>query len=204
MVSVFALLAALLFMQGPAPAPGEPSLQEIVTRLGYTIDVTRDEVQVELFRRARPGRVIHRPISAWGLERVCHSGWYRPVRRGGTEGAPTRHPLWRLEADQNKRDHPPIAPGGTTEFDPGDSPFGLWVDTEGFPGEVVYTEAARQVAIARFQPTDRRKARVYRVRAAGGERPDAFLIGWEYSTNNDFQDLVTLLENVRPLGEAAL
>jgi hypothetical protein len=192
----FTLIAALLVAL--APAAQEPSLQEVLKRQGYAVDLARDEVSSPLFVRAGPGPVVHRPVAAWGLEKVCHTGWYRPATRSASNALPERYELWRLAADQNKRDQPPLSPGGMAEFDPGDRPFGLWVATEGFTGEVVYTEDALQVGIKRFPASDRHKARVFRARRADGELPDSYLIGWEYSTNNDFQDLVTLVQNVRP------
>jgi hypothetical protein len=192
----FALVTAFLIVL--APAAQEPSLQQVLTRQGYVVDVARDEVPAPLFVRAGPGPVVSRPVAAWGLEKVCHTGWYRPAAVGAPVGLPERHELWRLAADQNKRDQPPLSPGGKTEFDPGDRPFGLWVSTEGFAGEVVYTEDALQAGIPRFPASDRHKARVFRARKASGDLPNSFLIRWEYSTNNDFQDLVTLVQNVRP------
>jgi hypothetical protein len=191
------MIAALLV--GLAPAPPEPSLDEVLKRQGYVVDLARDEVRVPLFVRAAPGPVIHLPVAAWGLEKACHVGWYRPGSAASApEPSPERQELWHLAADQNKRDWPPIAPGGKTEFDPADRPFGLWVATEGFAGEVVFTEDARQAGIARFPESDRHKARVFRARTRNGDLTNAYLIGWEYSTNNDYQDLVTLVKNVRP------
>jgi hypothetical protein len=34
-------------------------------------------------------------------------------------------------------------------------------------------------------------------RTSGAVVPNAYWIGWEYSTNDDFQDVVTKIENVR-------
>jgi hypothetical protein len=196
------MIAALLV--GLAPSPPEPSLDAVLKRQGYVVDLARDEVRVALFVRAGPGPMIHRPVAAWGLEKVCHVGWYRPAGAASApETTPERQELWHLAADQNKRDRPPIAPGGKTEFDPGDRPFGLWVATEGFAGEVVFTEDARQAAITRFPASDRHKARVFRAHTRDGDLTNAYLIGWEYSTNNDFQDLVTRVENVRPAADVA-
>jgi hypothetical protein len=198
---VFSVMAALLVAL--APAPPEPSLEEVLQRQGYVVDLARDEIRAPLFVRAGPGPVIHRPIAAWGLEKVCHTGWYEPAGGSPSGTAPHRHELWHTAADQNKRDQPSLAPGGKSEFDPGDRTFGLWVATEGFPGEIVYTEDARQAAVARFPASDRHKARIFRARTRDGELPNTFLIGWEYSTNNDYQDLVTLLQNARPASDAA-
>ena len=106
--------------------------------------------------------------------------------------------LWQVDAPNNKRDRPPLKPGGRTAFDPGAAPFGLWVATAGFPGETVCTEDALQRFVPRFKPDDRHKAHVYPVKRGGKIVPHAYVIGWEYSTNNDDQDIVTLVTNVTP------
>ena len=63
-----------------AHAAGEPSLREILDRQGYTINTVKDEVKAGLFVRAGQGPVTHAPIAAYGLVKVCTSGWYRPTR----------------------------------------------------------------------------------------------------------------------------
>jgi len=176
-----------------ARVAGEPPLGEILQKQGYTIDVDRDEIDAQLFLKAGPGPVTVTPIAAYGLPKRCHCGWYHP-----TNGVPDRHPLWSVDADHNKQAFPPVMPGAITRFDPGDGPFGLWVSSEGFQNETVSTEDALQRFIPRFKPDDRHKAHVFPVKRAGKRVPNEYVIGWEYSTNNDDQDMVTLVRNVRP------
>src|SRR5690348_15428122 len=59
-----------------AHAAGEPSLQEILDRQGYTIHAVKDEINVQRFRKAGRGPVVYKPIAAYGLAQVCTGGWY--------------------------------------------------------------------------------------------------------------------------------
>ena len=88
-----------------------------------------------------------------------------------------------------------------TTFDPGaGARFGLWVATDGFPGETVYLDDALQALLPRFKD-NHHKAHVYAaVKNDGTPVPGACIVGWEYSTNDDNQDIVTLVGNVRPAG----
>jgi hypothetical protein len=176
-----------------ARAAGEPPLGEILKRQGYTIDVTRDEIAAQQFVKAGPGPVRFTPIAAFGLEKQCSAGWYRMA--GET---PDRHLLWTVDATHNKQDFPPLMAGGVTQFDPGDLPFSLWVSSTGFKDEIVSTEDALQRFIPRFKADDRHKAHVYPVKRGGRLVPNSYIIGWEYSTNNDNQDMVTLVTQVKP------
>jgi hypothetical protein len=129
------------------------------------------------------------------LER-CETGWYALK----SSRLPEKRILWSVEGPKNKQDAPPLAPGGTERFRPG-GVFGLWVSTAGFKNETVYTEDRWQVFIPRFPEADRHKVRVFPAKTAHGIQKNAYLLCWEYSTNNDFQDIVTKLENARPLTE---
>ena len=189
----FLLVCACLLVPVVVQAQSEPPLTEILTRLGYTIDVKGDLSDVQLFVKADPNKpVTHKPISAFGLIKDCHGGWYQPG-----DDAPKKSALWLTPAEKNKQDAPPIAEGGKTEFDPGSKPFGLWVSTTGFQNETVYSEKPLQSMIKRFG-TDHHKARVYPAKNKDGVIPNTYIIGWEYSTNNDYQDIVTVVTNVTP------
>lgn len=176
-----------------AKGSGEPGLQTILDKLGYSINTEKEEIRGELFVPADASKpVTHRPIAAYGLLKVCTSGWYRP-----TADRPDKTVLWKVDEPNNKRDNPPLMDGAKTEFQPGEKPFGLWVATAGFPDETICTEDALHRFVPRFKPNDRHKAHVFAVRREGKLVPNAYIIGWEYSTNNDDQDIVTLVENVR-------
>ena len=172
-----------------AIATKEPNLGEIARSLGYTLDVGVEEVNAQRFVRAGAGPVKHEVLASWGLERPCHGGWYRPEA-----GPVKRQELWVVN---QKKTSPTLEPGSKTEFDPGSGEFGLFVATEGFPGEVVATEDSKLEYVPRFKPGDKHKAHVYIAKKMGKAIPNTYLIGWEYSTNNDNQDIVTLVSNVK-------
>jgi hypothetical protein len=217
-LAVLAVMAAPWLAAAPAstvdPAvaahqAGEPSLQEILDHLGYSIDTRHDEITAPTFVRARRGPVMLTPIAAFGLASICSAGWYVPQSSAPTApaagiagapgaGAPVSSTLWQVGAHDNKRYHPPLLKPGGTHFNPGGGPFGVWVATGGFPGEVIYSQDELQLLDPRFPSDDRHKAHVYPVRRHGRLAPNAYVIGWEYSTNDDNQDMVTLLTNAKP------
>ena len=156
---------------------------------------TTAEATPGLFRKANPGPVTCTPLIALGLETTTRGGWY-----SGVPGAATKE-LWSytfkntahdLETGENLP--PPLADGSTTTFDPGDAAFGLWVANDGLAG-IVQSEprlvAERNPSLAK-QPY---KAMIYRL--TDKDAPNSYLIGWEYSTNDDFQDVVCRVDNVR-------
>lgn len=186
------LSLAPLAQEDPASAAiatKEPSLGEIARRQGYTLDVGVEEVNAQRFVRVGAEPIRFEVLASWGLEKPCHGGWYKPVEGPAT---PTR--LWTVN---QKRDLPTMEPSSKTDFDPGPGEFGLYVSTEGFPGEIVTTEDAKLEYVPRFKPSDRHKAHVYVAKKNGKPIPNTYLIGWEYSTNNDNQDIVTIVRNVR-------
>jgi hypothetical protein len=167
----------------------EPSLGEIARKLGYTLDVGVEEVNAQRFVRAGEGPVKHEVLASWGLEVPCHGGWYRPA-----EGPVQKRELWSVN---QKRDSPDLEPGSKTTFEVPEGEFGLYVQTEGFKDEVVATEDAKLAYVPRFPAGDKHKAHVYIAKKAGKVVPNTYLIGWEYSTNNDNQDIVTLVSNAK-------
>lgn len=186
-----------------ARAVREPTLAVIAQNAGYGgTDITAGgEVAAQRFVRAAAGKVRFTPLAAYGTEKVCHAGWYEatlPANGANVVTAPKRSELWKLSANHNKQMNPPVERGGKTEFDPGDKSFGLWVASESFQGETIYTEDVLQTLIIRFKANDRHKAHIYKaVRSDGTPVPNTVLIGFEYSTNNDNQEIVALVENVR-------
>src|SRR5262249_56903086 len=91
-----------------------------------------------------------------------------------------------------------LADGSQTEFDPGDAPFGLWVANDQFQDGGVFTEPALVGRVNSRLAKQPYKAMIYpnRDKASGRIVPNSYLIGWEYSTNDDFQDVVCQVDNV--------
>ncbi len=193
-----------------APGPGEPDWA-VILKERYGLEMFRDllnpvkttaEAAPGRFRKAGPGPVKYTPAVALGLETTTRGGWYISPR--GAE-PPQKKRLWsythkNTTADlKNERNlPPPLERGSSTSFDPGEAPFGVWVSNDGLDDGGVYSEprlVAQHNARLRKQPY---KAMIYPVidRATGKRVPNALLIGWEYSTNDDFQDVICRLDNV--------
>jgi len=216
---------AALYAQSPrqpkvAPAPdGEPDWKMVLAeRYGLSMlgDLanpveTTAEAAPGLFRKAGPGPVTYAPAIALGLESRTRGGWYRPTAGAGE---PAKTPLWSY-AFKNSRDDvktgrnlpPPLDEGSKTTFDPGDEPFGFWAANDGFTDGGVFTEPALVARINKRLAGQPYKAMIYpnRDKATGKLIPHSYLIGWEYSTNDDFQDIVCRVDNVVLIrrGEAA-
>jgi len=212
-----ALTAALAPAPGPtpnqpkvAPGPNEPDWDVVLqTRYGLSMfgDLrnpvkTTAKATPGLFKKAGPGPVVYTPLVALGLETTTRGGWYAP---GPDDARPAKHDLWSytfknttadLETEKNLP--PPLAPKATTEFDPGDAPFGLWVANDGLKDGGAFTEPAVVSAVNARLAKQPYKAMIYpyRDKATGKAVPHSYLIGWEYSTNDDFQDVVCRVDNV--------
>lgn len=195
-----------------APGPNEPDWVAILRGmygLSMTDDLANpvdDEGVTGRFRKAGGGLVRFTPAIALGLETVNRGGWYGS---GEAPGEPRKHEIWSYLYKNTGRDlergenlPPPLAEGSSVEFDPGDAPFGLWVSNDGLDDGGVFTEPAVVAAVNARLAEQPYKAMIYRLkdRATGEPVPNAYLIGWEYSTNDDFQDVVCVVENVELIG----
>ena len=160
------------------------------------------------FIKAGPGPVRYVPEMALGLEVTIRGGYYGA---GGDPAVPVLEELWSYRfksggADVERGEDlaPPLLPGSNTEFDPGDSQFGLYVANDQFH-DLVATEPRVVEATNPRLASQPYKAMIYPYRdpETGRLVPDCYLIGWEYSTNDDFQDVVCRVENARllPVGD---
>lgn len=213
--SILACVAAACVAQTPAqprvtPGPSEPDWVAILDAwyglsqfgdLANPVETTPDETP-GLFRKAGEGNVRYTPVIALGLVTLNRGGWYLP---GEDPGAPTRHETWSYQFRNTGRDleagtnlPPPLAEGAEVEFDPGDQPFGLWVANDGLDDGGVFTQPAVVRAVNARLAAQPYKAMIYpyRDQATGQLVPNSYLIGWEYSTNDDFQDVVCRVDNV--------
>jgi len=192
------------------PGPNEPDWVVILeTRYGLKMfdDLlnpvkTTAEATPGLFKKAGRGSVIYTPVIALGMETVTRGGWYTP---GPDDRNPKKRPLWSYQFKNTARDletgsnlPPPLAAGSTTSFDPGESPFGLWISNDNFQDGGVFTQPGLVAAINERLAKQPYKAMIYpfKDKATGKLVPHSYLIGWEYSTNDDFQDVVCRVDNV--------
>lgn len=201
------------------PGPSEPDLLVILDRrhgIAMLPDLANPvrnggSVAPGLFKKAGPGPVTYAPEVALGLEVTIRGGYYVP----GAAPLGARRELWSyrhkstsIDLEEGKPLAPPLSPGSKTEFDPGDQPFGLFVANDQFQ-DAVFTEPG---AVAAHNPRLRAqpyKAMIYAYRDPATKQvvPRSYLICWEYSTNDDFQDVMCRIDNVdlvaadaRPLG----
>ena len=219
-MSLLATLAAASMGQEPkqpkvAPGPNEPDLVVVLDKL-YGLSMFGDlanpvkttaEATPGLFRKAGPGPVTYTPVIALGLETVNRGGWYRP---GPDAARPDRKDLWSYKFKHATKDFdlgqvlpPSLDEGSKTTFDPGDDPFGLWVSNDGLKESDAYTQPKVVAALNKRLAKQPYKAMIYpaKDKATGKLIPHSYLIGWEYSTNDDFQDVMCRLDNVQLVAE---
>jgi hypothetical protein len=194
-----------------APGPNEPDWVVILQdRYGLSMfgDLlnpvrTSPEETPGLFRKAGPGPVRYKPVIALGLETRNRGGWYAAAP-AGSDLVPKKTDLWNYvlrnttdDLRTGKNLPPPLAEGSTTEFDPGETPFGLWVSNDGLADGGVFTEPALVARVNKRLARQPYKAMIYpnRDKSTGRLIPHSYLIGWEYSTNDDFQDVVCQVDN---------
>lgn len=198
------------------PGPNEPDWRDILEQQ-WKLNVDRDlrnplhegAVPSHMFVRAGRGPLKFTPIIALGREETTLGGYYRP-REGVLKYQ--IHEVWRFAHKQPQSEMksgeftPPEIHLGRAEFEPGDEPFGLWVSNYAFKDERVFTDP-RVVAAT----NERLKAQPYKAMIypnvdpkTGRPIPHSYIIGWEYSDNDDFQDVVTRIDNVRLLPASKL
>jgi gluconolactonase len=197
--------------------PGEPTLPELLKQPG--LDVDRDlrnplmegVAPAALFARADDRKpVSYAPIVALGMETPTHGGWYAAGPRAGdlpADVAAAKHELWSYAYKQPEAERasgrftPPPLKSGSTEFDPGNQAFGLWVSNENWDDGGVYTQPAMTARVNARLKAQPYKAMIYpnRDTRTGQLIAGSYLIGFEYSTNDDFQDVVARIDNVKLL-----
>ncbi len=196
--------------------PKEPALPELLVRL-WQLHVNHDlhnplteaGAPAALFQRVDPKKpVVYQPIIALGMETRTCGGWYAAERKAAllpADKPPTRHEVWSIRYKQPESEHkdmrfslPPLE-AGKTEFDPGEQVFGLWVGNESFPGEYIFTEPEWVTRVSPRLKEQPYKAMIYPAvdEKTGALVPNSYIVTWEYSTNDDFQDVMTRVENVR-------
>ncbi len=198
-----------------APGPNEPDWSVVLDKayglsmFGDLANPVKDSPTATpgLFRKAGAGPVGYTPVIALGLETVNRGGWYRP---GPDAAHPDKVELWSYRFKHTTADFatgpvapPRLAEGSKTAFDPGDAPFGLWVANDGLKDSDAYTQPRVVAATNKRLAKQPYKAMIYpyKDKATGRVVPHSYLIGWEYSTNDDFQDIVCRIDNVQIMAD---
>jgi hypothetical protein len=201
-----------------APGPDEPDWV-VLLKDRYGLSMFGDlanpvsstpEATPGLFKKAGEGPVSYRPVIALGLTTRTRGGWY--ASDPGRSGSPRKAPLWTYIVKNTTDDlntgrnlPPALEEGSQTSFDPGDAPFGLWVSNDEFDDGGVFSQPRLVAQINARLARQPYKAMIYpnRDKKTGKLIPHSYLIGWEYSTNDDFQDVVCQVDNVDLVDEPA-
>jgi hypothetical protein len=168
------------------PDPTNSALPSTSAKIG-------DEVDLQRMAKAGSGNVTIEPLAVFGPQssggQVTNLGWY-PATGG------SRTQLFSVaNADYQSLD-PPVS--GTTSFDPGSGAFGLSSIWPFFSNREVFSEDARNT----FTGALPHHFRAYPLKAADGSTvPDSYVVAFEEDTSGtDYQDLVFIIRNVRPVG----
>lgn len=149
-------------------------------------------------------QVVILPIAKLGAaEELEHAA----IRVGYYSASKSKRLHWLFECDAEANGESqiygiPSKPGGPYSFQPGAEPFGLYIQNQMFnegyslDGETVYSQNKANQMVERFG-VDIRKARIFPYRIHGQTKTDWFVVAWEASTNNDYQDLVLVIRGVR-------
>jgi len=192
------------------PGPSEPDWVVVLDQC-YGLSMFDDllnpvkttaEATPGLFKKVGNEPVVFTPVIALGVTTMNRGGWYVPGQAGAP---PAKHELWSYvwkntteDVNTGKNLPPKLAAGSKTSFDPGDSAFGLWVSNDGLNDSLVFTQPKLvKEHNPRLAPQPY-KVMIYpnRDKKTGKRIPHSYLIGWEYSTNDDFQDIVSQIDNV--------
>lgn len=204
-------LSALVLASNAADA--EPSLRQIVDALGFAIELPAPGAALVLasasgaaraaaaasrpaptaiaFSRARPSPVAINPVARFSVDGALPFG-YRvldPVRPGAAAAAAAVRPVGVLSDGQHQTLNPELEADGQTTFDPGESPFSIWIRTA---NSAVDTSVPRPGSLA---------ARAYPLRSRGGAPiANAYLLAFGDPAADDLQDCVFVLWNVKIAG----
>ena len=172
---------------------GEPPLQPILETLGYASDLgpaiseakAGGEAMSGLFQHAKTGNVGLYVVARYSQDENSSYGIY------SIEGKKVvTKPMGNIAKGHNQTLSPELEGEGQTSFDPGEAPFGIFVK---LPKRTLYSEGQRNSEAAKHA------MRVYPLRSRGGARvPDALLVVVDEDGDNDFQDYVFTLVNVKP------
>jgi hypothetical protein len=193
----------------------EPSLQwildtfQIPVRVGDTDPATgpidfppatpNDEVTAQLLVKAGAGPVTVQPIAVFSnaSDPGMRFGFYKYP---GSDSSITRTELFTTPSADVQTLNPRVS--GTTSFDPRGDAFGVYSQWPAFSGRTAASEDFRNTWEP--NPARRREMRWYPLENTDGSVvPNAYVMGNEEAANNDLQDGVFIVRNVKPLTSVA-
>lgn len=172
--------------------PGTTPLVETPTNL-----LVGEEVAAQRFQKAGTGPVTVEVLATFGVDNdpVLEFGWYQAGVSSSTR------PVFEVQQTPplNAQRLMPEVDGGMS-FDPGDAPFGFysfWPTNRFFGERSVYTEDALNT----FEDAVSHHVRTYPYKDADGEvEANAYVLATdEFTTGSDYNDVVVVVRNVRPV-----
>jgi hypothetical protein len=173
----------------------EAPLAQILDALGYDVDVggtslalpagaAGDQVDVPTFQRAKPGSVGYYLIARYSPDEDAQFGYYV------VEGAkPAVRGIASASKAHNQTLNPELNGDSQGSFDLGETAFGLYLKAG---PRTLYSDGRLNAG------TPKAAARVYPLRSRGRTPvPDAYVVAFDADGDNDFQDYVFLLWNVK-------
>jgi hypothetical protein len=153
-----------------------------------------DEVPLQTMVKARDDSpVTVTPIAAYGSQKTDPAirwGWYTPA-------GVVRHEQFTVPASAAQS----LSPVAGVTFDPGAGAFGLYSEWPPFANRDVYSEDKLNT----FDTVEHHHVRAYPMRNPDGTTvPDTYVVTTEEITSNqDYQDIVLVVSNVKPVSGGA-
>jgi hypothetical protein len=206
----------------------EPTLGQINTTLGYMLNVGKaqnnwnpntsmnaatlpgieagtDEVAAVHFVKAGAGSVTMNVVARFSPVGTLPYGWFPSTSSSTRTVVGTMSMIADAQtSDKARMVYPPLDTGSATSFDPGSTPFGLWVysdqKTQKFNeggntanGDYDFSDDALNT------PANVHRMKTYPLKdATGAVIADSYMVAVEEAGNGDYQDYVFVLGNVKP------
>lgn len=182
----------------------EPTLNDVVKTLGYTINVggtelilgtgiapIGDEVIAPRMVKAGEGPVYITPVARYSPDDLLDFGYY--IKDGDK---PVRTKVGTVALRQEQTLNPALVPGSGTTFDPGSAVFGFYTGpAPHYAPFYTYSEDALNVSPAPLPHA----VRIYPLKDRGGNPlRDCYLVCVEPAKNGDYQDYVFVVRNLKP------
>lgn len=202
--------AVILVSLTSTAAENEPPLEKVFQDLGVIVNpqdeiIVTEAAQGLFYKTEKWVEVV--PVAKYSFDKQekvseVRAGYYFP----SAKLKPI--PLWIIgpeAGDRNCITGLPAVPRGPYFFDPGKNPFGFFVQSANFnpdfsdKGETVCSQDSLNYRISRFG-NDIHKLHIYPYKTQREDHSDWFILCWEFSTNNDNQDIMFVVRGVKLLG----
>jgi hypothetical protein len=199
---ILALISSVCFSQNT-----EPPLKQVLHDLGFMlnqIDYIRSSNSLQgLFIKVEPKvEIILAAKYSFAKEPVKAKVRFGYYSLGSTASLHTLFECGSKVDGLSRISGLPATPRGPYRFVPPPSPLGFFVQSANFnptfstKKETVYTQDKMNKPISRFGGHIH-KARIYPYKTKSGIKRNWYVICWEFTDDNDYQDLVTVVRGVK-------